>query len=78
MVTMMESLVRGRILMERRLIDLKELCQRYPFKPWTVRTYCCQARIPHIKIGRRVYFHVDAIEDWLKEHERPAQEVIVG
>jgi hypothetical protein len=62
---------------ERRIIDFNELCERYPLRPWTVRTYCSQGKIPHLKIGRRVYFDVLAIDRWFKEHEKPAVEVRV-
>jgi excisionase family DNA binding protein len=48
------------------------LCERYPLKPWTVRSYCSQGRIPHLKIGRKVYFRMEDIEAWLDEHTRPA------
>jgi len=64
--------------MEPRLLRIDELCERYNLKKRTVRTLCSQGRIPHIKIGRAVYFRVDAIEAWLKNHEKPAQEVAGG
>jgi hypothetical protein len=53
------------------LLDFKQLCQRYPFKPWTVRTQCSQGKIPHIKIGRKVFFRVEDIEKWLGAHAVP-------
>jgi predicted DNA-binding transcriptional regulator AlpA len=61
--------------LKRKLLDIKELEQRYGFKRWTIRSLCSQRKIPHIKIGRRVYFDVDAIEAWLQEHARPVKEV---
>jgi hypothetical protein len=60
---------------KRNIITFDELCERYPFKPWTVREYCSQQRIPHLKVGRRVYFDVLKIEAWLEKHEKPVAEV---
>jgi excisionase family DNA binding protein len=62
----------------RRLVTIDELCMRYPFKKWTIRARCSQGTIPHLKLGRSVFFDLEAIEAWLKAHERPAQEVTVG
>jgi predicted DNA-binding transcriptional regulator AlpA len=60
--------------MERKLLDIKEVEQRYGLKTWTMRSYCSQRKMPYIKIGRRVFFRVEAIEAWLKEHEKPVQD----
>jgi excisionase family DNA binding protein len=60
---------------DQTILTITELCQRYPFKPWTIRSYCSQRKIPFIKIGRRVYFRVTDIERWLDEHKQPALEV---
>jgi excisionase family DNA binding protein len=57
------------------LIDFQQLCAQYPLKPWTVRSYCSQGKIPFVKIGRKVYFRVEDIEAWLDEHTKPALEV---
>jgi hypothetical protein len=61
----------------RRLLNAKELSEQYNIPLWTIRAYCSQRRIPHLKVGARVYFEVVAIDAWLREHERPAQEVTV-
>jgi predicted DNA-binding transcriptional regulator AlpA len=61
--------------LKRKLLDIQELEQIYGLKHWTIRTLCSQRKIPHIKIGRRVYFDVEAIEAWLQEHARPVMEV---
>jgi excisionase family DNA binding protein len=59
----------------RKLLTAKELSERYNIPLWTIRSYCSQRRIPHIKIGSRVYFRPEGIEAWLEEHSRPAEEV---
>jgi excisionase family DNA binding protein len=60
---------------EKILLNIDELCQRYGFKPWTIRGYCSQRKIPFIKLGRRVYFRVADIERWLEAHQQPVLEV---
>jgi len=61
--------------LKRKLLDIKELEQIYGFKPWTIRSYCSQSKIPFIKIFSRVYFDPMAIDAWIQEHARPAKEV---
>ena len=60
----------------KRLIDIHQLCDKYSFSPWTVRTWCSQRKIPHCKIGSRVLFDVAEIESWLKGQAIPAVGVI--
>jgi excisionase family DNA binding protein len=60
------------------LLDFKQLCERYPFKPWTVRTYCSQGKIPFVKIGRKVFFRIEEIERWLDQQARPARDAFAG
>jgi predicted DNA-binding transcriptional regulator AlpA len=59
----------------RKLLDIKEVEAIYGLKRWAIRTCCSQRKIPHIKIGQLVYFNVDAIEAWIKEHELRVREV---
>jgi excisionase family DNA binding protein len=50
----------------KRMIDIRELCATYSLRPWTVRAWCSQRKIPHTKIGAKVLFDVAEIEAWLK------------
>jgi predicted DNA-binding transcriptional regulator AlpA len=61
--------------LKRKLLDIKELEQIYGFKPWTIRSYCSQGKIPYIKLFSRVYFDPVAIDAWIQEHARPVKEV---
>lgn len=63
--------------MEGKLLDIDELTARYGLRKWTIRSYCSQGKIPHVKLGRRVYFRVQDIETWLEKHARPAREVSI-
>jgi predicted DNA-binding transcriptional regulator AlpA len=60
---------------QKKLLDIHELEEIYGLKHWTVRTLCSQSKIPHIKIGRRVFFDPAAIDAWIAEHARPVREV---
>jgi excisionase family DNA binding protein len=51
---------------EPMMLTIHELCAKYSLRPWTVRQYCSQRRIPHVKVGRKVLFSVEEIERWLK------------
>jgi len=64
--------------LKRKLLDIKELEQIYGFKPWTIRSYCSQGKIPYIKLFSRVYFDPVAIDAWIQEHARPVMEVHVA
>jgi predicted DNA-binding transcriptional regulator AlpA len=64
--------------LKRKLLNIEELEQIYGLKHWTIRTWCSQRRIPHLKIGRRVYFDPAAIESWIQEHARPAEEAHIA
>jgi hypothetical protein len=61
--------------LKRKLLDIKEPEQIYGFKPWTIRSYCSQGKIPYIKIFSRVYFDPVAIDAWIQEHARPVKEM---
>jgi predicted DNA-binding transcriptional regulator AlpA len=60
------------------LLDFQQLCTRYPLKPFTVRAYCSQGKIPYVKIGRKVFFRVEEIEQWLDQQARPARDAVMG
>jgi hypothetical protein len=64
--------------LKRKLLDIKELEQIYGFKPWTIRSYCSQGKIPYIKLFSRVYFDPIAIDAWIQGHARPVKEVNVA
>jgi excisionase family DNA binding protein len=61
--------------MDRRLLDIDELCERYGFRKWTIRSYCSQRKIPFLRVGRRVFFRPEDIERWLQAQAKPILEV---
>jgi excisionase family DNA binding protein len=65
----------GEPMEQQKLIDIDTLCARYSFRKCTIRSYCSQKRIPHIKVGKKVLFSPEAVEKWLEEHTQPVEEV---
>jgi Helix-turn-helix domain len=64
---------------EKILLNIDELCQRSGFKPWTIRGYCSQRKIPFIKLGRRVYFRVRILSDgWRRISIQPSRCTLIG
>jgi excisionase family DNA binding protein len=63
-----------------QFIDIHALCQRYSLRPWTVRTWCSQRRIPFIRVaGKKVLFNVSEIETWLQQQTvTPSEHSQVG
>jgi predicted DNA-binding transcriptional regulator AlpA len=60
---------------QKKLLDINELEEIYGLKHWTIRALCSRRAIPHLKLGRRVFFDPAAIDAWLQEHVRPVREV---
>lgn len=58
--------------MPQQLIDVEELSRRYSLRISTVRHYCSSGIIPHIKVGRRVFFNPTEVDAWLATFARPA------
>jgi len=53
-----------------RLWNLKQLLVHYPaFKEWGVRHLIRYRRIPLVKIGKRIYFRPERIDEWIRENE---------
>ena len=50
----------------KRMIDIDELCQRYGFAKHTVRGWCSQRLIPHVKIGRSVLYDTADLWAWIE------------
>lgn len=58
----------------RQLLTRNELCAEYGFAESTERRARTQGRfIPHLRIGRKVYYRREAVEAWLVRREQDAQ-----
>lgn len=54
---------------KRKLITLPELLELYPFKESTIRFYMGKREFPYYKIGKKTYFRIEDVEEWIDEHK---------
>ena len=47
----------------------QELAETLHLSKWTVRKWRLAGGLPHIKIGRRIFYRLQAVEEWLREQE---------
>jgi excisionase family DNA binding protein len=50
----------------KRYIGIKELAEYLSIPEGSLYVMVCQKKIPYLKIGRRLKFDLQAIEEWLK------------
>ena len=53
----------------------KECAERLGISFWTLRKLRVYGHAPHIRLGSRIYYVLDAIKEWL-EHTAQGMEVI--
>lgn len=50
-----------------RLLTIEEVCDRLGgVKPWTIRSWVSQKRIPYTKVGRLTRFPERRINEWIE------------
>ena len=55
--------------MSERLLTLEEVCQKLGgVKPWTIRCWVSQQRIPYTKVGRLTRFPENRIKEWMRRN----------
>jgi excisionase family DNA binding protein len=53
--------------MSERLLTLDEVCVKLGgVKPWTIRCWVSQRKIPYTKVGRLTRFPESQINDWIR------------
>lgn len=55
--------------MPKRFIGVEELAEYLDLKKSTIYQWVHQQKIPHYKLGKRVKFDLEKIENWLKRKE---------
>ena len=53
------------------LLDYQTVQDLIPLKYSTLRKLVSQKRIPHVKVGSRVFFDEDEIKKWIDERRVP-------
>lgn len=46
------------------LLSLTDICQRYHISKWTVYQWTSKNLIPHLKIGGKILFRENDLEEW--------------
>lgn len=54
------------------LMNIDEAAQCLRLQPSTLRRWVYERRISYVKLGRRVLFRKDVLDDLIKNSERPA------
>jgi len=53
-----------------KLLDAKEAAAyTQVFSYWTILDLAKQGKVPHIRVGRRVFFRAEALDGWIKDLE---------
>lgn len=55
--------------LSKRLFTSREVLEMYPFKRTTLYYFMNKNNFPYYKIGRRNYFLLEEIDEWIKEHK---------
>ena len=55
------------VIME--ILTEKELATFLHLSPWTVRKWRLSGGLPHIQVGRRIFYRVEAVKAWMKTME---------
>lgn len=50
-----------------KLLNIQEASEFIGLSVSTIYEYIRKRRIPFLKIGKRVFFHPDLLEDWLRK-----------
>lgn len=53
--------------MKKRTMSVKDVAHYLGLHPDTVYRFVREEKIPHMKIGSRIFFLQDALEEWLSE-----------
>ncbi len=56
-----------------RLLGIPELAQRLRIPVGTVRHWVLIRYIPFVKLGRRVYFDSDVVDEWIQGRAHPGR-----
>ena len=51
-----------------KLIKIEEAGKILSVKPWTLRSWVSERRIPFIKVGRLVRFDEERLKEWIQEN----------
>lgn len=53
---------------QKKALTIKEASEYLNLSKGTIYKYTAEATIPHYKIGSRILFNVNELEEWLEDH----------
>ena len=53
-----------------KIMNMEALCEKYKWPKATIYGWVHDNLIPHAKIGRRLYFYITEIENWIASAKR--------
>lgn len=56
-----------------KVLTERELAESLGLSPWTIRKWRLQGGLPHLQVGRRVFYRLQAVEDWMCDMERTSK-----
>ncbi len=54
------------------LLDADEAAKYVKLAPTTLRRWAWEGKVPSVKLGRRLLFRRESLEEFIKANERPA------
>lgn len=58
------------------VMNIDELSEKIRLRKSTIYKLCMGRRIPYMKVGKRLLFREDAIDQWLELFQEPTMDVI--
>jgi excisionase family DNA binding protein len=49
------------------LLTVEQVAELLAFKPSTIRAYCEQRKLPHVRIGGQLRFRPSELHEWLEQ-----------
>lgn len=62
--------------MERKTLTPQEIAAYIGVSTDTIYTMCKQKQIPYVRIRRRIFFHKETIDKWMRDQEESNCEAI--
>lgn len=56
--------------MEEKIMNIKEIAMFLNCSVSTIRNLIRERKIPHFRVGMKIYFRKSVILNWIEKHER--------
>lgn len=66
----------GKLSLDSHRLTFEEAVEYTGINSSTLRGYCSYRKIPYIKVGRKVFFYVNQLDEWMKSHQKKTRDQI--